>query len=66
MKCPICNYELPQDESFCPQCGFEIHILPACVSKELGEYESRRVEDYKILWEKISRSLVISRNNWKP
>ena len=57
MKCPICNYELPQDESFCPQCGFEIHILPACVSKELGEYESRRVEDYKILWKKNQQVL---------
>ena len=50
MTCPICNHELLQNESFCPQCGFEIHILPEEVSDAVKAYENARVSKFKTLW----------------
>lgn len=47
MNCPICNKELQPNDTFCPECGFEIHILPNEVSDEIVAYERERVEKYK-------------------
>ena len=49
MTCPICNCELTQNESFCPQCGFEIHILPEELSDAVKAYENARINKFKTL-----------------
>lgn len=59
MTCPICNHELPQNESFCPQCGFEIHILPEGVSDAVKVYENARVEKYKNRGESAEGYLIL-------
>ena len=50
MNCPICNKELQLTDAFCPNCGFEIHILPVSASDVVKEYESSRIENYKKIW----------------
>lgn len=59
MKCPICNHELLQNESFCPQCGFEIHILPEGVSEAVKAYENARIEKYKNRGESAKGYLIL-------
>lgn len=56
MTCPICNHELPQNESFCPQCGFEIHILPEGVSDAVKVYENARITNYIKIWDTIQNT----------
>lgn len=51
VKCKVCNHPFPLTETFCPECGFERHVFPAPVSKEVEEYEKKRVEEYKGRWE---------------
>ncbi|MBQ8438019.1 MAG: hypothetical protein IJX21_04630 [Alistipes sp.] len=51
VKCKVCDHPFLLTETFCPTCGFERHVLPAQVSKEVEEYEKKRVEKYKGRWE---------------
>lgn len=53
MNCPICNKELQPTNAFCPDCGFELHIMPAGVSDAVKEYENSRIENYKKIWETL-------------
>lgn len=50
-NCKVCGHSYILTETFCPKCGFERHIFPAPVSKEVEEYEKKRVEEYKGRWE---------------
>ena len=50
-KCKVCDHPFPLTETFCPECGFERHVFPALISKEVEEYEKKRVEEYKGRWE---------------
>lgn len=56
MNCPICKTELKLTDTFCPICGFEIHILPDNVSDAVKEYEKDREARYKNVWETINKS----------
>lgn len=47
MNCPICNKELQLTDTYCPECGFEMHIYPKPISSELKNYEEERVNKYK-------------------
>ncbi len=47
MNCPICNKELQLTDTYCPECGFEMHIYPKPISSELKNYEEERVKKYK-------------------
>lgn len=47
MNCPICNKELQLTDTYCPECGFEMHIYPEPLSPELKSYEEERVNKYK-------------------
>lgn len=59
MNCPICNKELQPTNAFCPDCGFEIHILPAGASDAVKEYEHSRIENYKnIFWHALQESIA--------
>lgn len=57
MNCPICNKELQPNDTFCPECGFEIHILPNEVSDEIVAYERERKRKYKEMKEKHSKEV---------
>ncbi len=57
VKCKVCNHPFPLTETFCPECGFERHVFPAPVSKEVEEYEKKRVEEYKGRREKNRRNV---------
>lgn len=56
MNCPICNKDFELTERFCPECGFEIHILPNDVSDAVRSYEQERIEKYKRLMQQMSES----------
>lgn len=57
MNCPICNNkELQLSDTFCPICGFEVHILPDNVSDAVKEYEKNREIKYKDVWETINKN----------
>lgn len=49
--CKICGQELKISDLFCPVCGFEHHILPSPISKEVQKYEENREEKYMVRWE---------------
>lgn len=57
MNCPICNKELQPTDTFCPECGFEIHIMPNEVSDEIVAYEQERVRKFKEMMEKHSKEV---------
>lgn len=46
-KCKVCGHPLSVADTFCPECGFERHVLPIPVSKEVEEYENNRIRNYK-------------------
>lgn len=50
-KCKVCGGDLNLSDSFCPQCGFEHHILPEPVSNEVRMYEEKRINACKKVWE---------------
>lgn len=52
VKCKICNHTFPLTETFCPECGFERHVLPTPVPKAVEDYENERIHNYK---EKLER-----------
>jgi DNA repair exonuclease SbcCD ATPase subunit len=56
MKCPICNEEYQLTDSFCPNCGYEIHILPGNISDAAREYEETREKSYKKTWVALNES----------
>lgn len=56
MKCPICNEEYQLTDSFCPNCGYEIHILPGNISDAAREYEETRAERYKETWDALNNN----------
>ena len=45
-KCKICGHELTFSDTFCPGCGFEVHIYPEPLSPELKSYEEERIKKY--------------------
>lgn len=47
MVCPICKQQLSENVVFCPQCGFELHILPNSVSDKVRKYEKEREDKFK-------------------
>lgn len=47
VKCKACNHPFPLKESYCPKCGFELHIYPEPLSPELKKYEEDRINKYK-------------------
>lgn len=57
MNCPICNKELQLNDTFCPECGFEIHFMPNEVSDEIVAYEQERERKYKEMIEKHSKEV---------
>lgn len=57
MNCPICNKELQPTDTFCPGCGFEIHILPNEVSPEIEAYERERERKYREKLEKYQNEI---------
>lgn len=46
-KCKVCDTPLSLVDSFCPKCGFERHVLPKSVSKDVEDYEKERIRNYK-------------------
>lgn len=46
-KCKVCGHPLSIADTFCPECGFERHVFPTPVSKEVEEYENNRIRNYK-------------------
>lgn len=52
-KCNVCGHPYILTEAFCPECGFERHVLPKPISKEVAEYENKRVEEYKERWKQV-------------
>ena len=51
LKCPVCGTQVPVNEFFCPTCGFELHILPDNVPAEVLEYENKRTEAARNLYQ---------------
>ena len=45
--CKACGETLKLSELFCPKCGYELHIYPKTVSKEVEAYEEARMEIWK-------------------
>ncbi len=45
-KCKVCGHPLSFADTFCPECGFERHVLPTPVSREVEEYEDKRIREY--------------------
>lgn len=56
-KCKVCGHEISLTGVFCPQCGFEHHILPQSVSQDIMDYEENRVRTYKSRLDKIQKQL---------
>lgn len=56
MKCPICNEEYQLTDSFCPNCGYEIHILPGNISDAAREYEETREKSFRKTWVALNES----------
>ncbi len=56
MKCPICNKEYQLTDSFCPNCGYEIHILPGNISDAAREYEETREKSFRKTWVALNES----------
>ena len=46
-KCKVCGHPYPLNETFCPECGFERHVLPQPVTKEVEEYENKRIKVFQ-------------------
>lgn len=58
-KCKICGEGVNLSDSFCPQCGFEHHILPEPISVEVKMYEENRIEVCKKVWEERNQGLKL-------
>lgn len=59
MNCRICNNkELQPTDTFCPTCGFEIHIMPAGASDAVKEHENERAERYNKTWNALQDSVA--------
>ena len=43
-NCPVCNTPIKLQTDFCPKCGFQRHIFPDGVSKEVQAEENLRIE----------------------
>lgn len=56
MICPICNEEYQLTDSFCPNCGYEIHILPGNISDAAREYEETREKSFRKTWVALNES----------
>ena len=58
MNCPICNKEFQLTDAFCPNCGFEIHILPESASDAVKEHENERTKRFNETWNALQDSVV--------
>ena len=58
IKCQACGEALNLSDQFCPKCGYELHIYPNPVPKEVEEYENARLENWK-----NQMSKIIAQNN---
>lgn len=58
-KCKICGEGVNLSDSFCPQCGFEHHILPEPISVEVKMYEENRIKVCKKVWEEHNQGLKL-------
>ncbi|MBR1436694.1 MAG: zinc ribbon domain-containing protein [Bacteroidales bacterium] len=45
--CPVCGQTLSAGDTFCGNCGFEIHILTEPVSEKILSYEKERVKKFR-------------------
>ncbi|GBD86958.1 FHA domain protein [bacterium BMS3Abin03] len=56
MICPKCLSEIPDDSSFCDQCGFKLLVCPSCGKPGTGKYckvdNTRMIEKGAALFEK--------------
>lgn len=64
MKCPICDFE-HESMDYCPECGFERHLLMNSASEEIKQYEQQRIEHAKQTWDKLQTTIKESSIN-KP
>ena len=64
-KCKVCGGDLNLSDSFCPQCGFEHHILPEPVSEEVKRYEEKRIKAYKKAWEEHKQGYENLKKNYE-
>lgn len=67
-KCKVCDHQFPLTETFCPECGFERHVLPETVPVEVKEYEENRVKRHREILElqkklKSSVEMLSNENN---
>ena len=58
MNCPICNKEFQLTDAFCPNCGFEIHILPESASDAVKKHENERAKRFNETWYALQNSVV--------
>lgn len=64
-KCKVCGGDLNLSDSFCPQCGFEHHILPEPVSNEVRMYEEKRINACKKVWEEHKQGYENLKKNYE-
>ena len=56
-KCPVCDNVLDGTESFCPNCAFELRVLPQHLPIKLREQENSRIENAKRSYLRIRESI---------
>ena len=54
ITCPVCGHTLSAGNTFCEECGFEIHYLTEPVSPKVSSYEEQRKEHHRSLLDKYS------------
>lgn len=45
IQCPVCGEDMISNSTFCPNCSFEIHILPDAAPLRMREFEDMRIEN---------------------
>lgn len=48
--CPVCGHVIFLKGYLCGECGYEIHILPECVSPSVLKYEEERLSNARNIW----------------
>jgi uncharacterized protein YdaT len=51
ITCPVCGSVMNSYQEVCPDCGYEIHLLPDDAPKAVVEYEARRAQKARNLKE---------------
>lgn len=53
-KCPVCESNM--SENICENCGYIKLLFPSYVPKKIRDYESKRLEKAKFIWEKRNQA----------